>query len=205
MTAQHPLTPRRQPSQRRSQATVEVILTAAAQVLDRTGLAGFTTNAVAERAGVSIGSVYQYFPNKDAITAALIARSSASLRTALASAIDQATGQPLHTGLTLLVRAAVAHQLARPALERTLDQQELRLGLAVADAANLMLLRADLIRFLDHHQGTLTSPDHASLASDALAIARALIDGAACRGELDAQRLERDVVRTLIAFLAGPS
>lgn len=55
------------PRQQRSLATVDVILEAAAQVLEIAGEAGFNTNAIAERAGVGIGSVYRYFPNKQAI------------------------------------------------------------------------------------------------------------------------------------------
>ncbi len=55
------------PRQQRSLATVEVILEAAAQVLEIAGEAGFNTNAIAERAGVGIGSIYRYFPDKRAI------------------------------------------------------------------------------------------------------------------------------------------
>lgn len=55
------------PRQQRSLATVDVILEAAAQVLEIAGEAGFNTNAIAERAGVGIGSIYRYFPNKHAI------------------------------------------------------------------------------------------------------------------------------------------
>jgi len=56
---------------------VAVILEATAQLLERDGLEGFTTNAVAERAGVSIGAIYRYFPNKRALMLALAERESA--------------------------------------------------------------------------------------------------------------------------------
>ncbi len=55
---------RKQPSQARSKATVDAIVEAAARILGDQGWAGFTTNKVAEAAGVSIGSYYQYFPDK---------------------------------------------------------------------------------------------------------------------------------------------
>ena len=58
---------RRRPRQSRARATWDAILEAAAQVLERDGPAGFTTASVAERAGVSIGTLYQYFPDKQAI------------------------------------------------------------------------------------------------------------------------------------------
>ena len=63
--------PRKTPVQKRSQATVDAILDASAQVLRKKGYAKTTTNAIAERAGVSIGSLYEYFPNKEAVFAAL--------------------------------------------------------------------------------------------------------------------------------------
>src|ERR1700734_177650 len=63
-----PLTaPRKQPSQQRSTELVAAILAAAIRVLEREGAARFTTIRVAEVAGVSVGSLYQYFPNKQAI------------------------------------------------------------------------------------------------------------------------------------------
>ena len=63
---------RRRPVQQRSHRTVEAIFEATAQVLLESGEAGLTTNRIAERAGVSIGTLYQYFPNKEAILAAQI-------------------------------------------------------------------------------------------------------------------------------------
>jgi AcrR family transcriptional regulator len=65
---------RRRPSQARSRATWEAIVEAAAQILERHGADGFNTNAVAERAGVSIGTLYQYFPDKRAILLAAARR-----------------------------------------------------------------------------------------------------------------------------------
>jgi AcrR family transcriptional regulator len=65
---------RRNPRQARSRATWAAIIEAAAQVLERDGAAGFNTNSVAERAGVSIGTLYQYFPDKQAILAAAAKR-----------------------------------------------------------------------------------------------------------------------------------
>lgn len=69
MTSQQnpPISSRKQPKQARSTELVAAILEAASQVLAREGAARFTTARVAERAGVSVGSVYQYFPNKAAI------------------------------------------------------------------------------------------------------------------------------------------
>ncbi|RYZ83874.1 MAG: TetR/AcrR family transcriptional regulator, partial [Proteobacteria bacterium] len=64
--------PRKEPKQQRSRQTYQVILQGAAQILRRDGFQKFSTNKVAEESGVSIGSLYQYFPSKEAIVAALI-------------------------------------------------------------------------------------------------------------------------------------
>src|SRR5271154_4150665 len=81
------LQPRKLPRQPRSEATVDAILLAAAQVFERHGYAAGTTNRIAERAGVSIGTLYQYFPNKDAILVALardhLAEGTAALQPSL--------------------------------------------------------------------------------------------------------------------------
>src|SRR6478752_2317725 len=62
---------RREPKQQRSRQTVEAVLEAVQRVLKRHGAEALTTNRIAEAAGVSIGSLYQYFPDKQAIYSAL--------------------------------------------------------------------------------------------------------------------------------------
>ncbi len=71
--------PRKQPRQARAQHTVTAIIEASARILEEQGHGGFTTNAVAELAGTSIGTLYQYFPDKDALLGALIARETSRL------------------------------------------------------------------------------------------------------------------------------
>ncbi|AUM13416.1 TetR/AcrR family transcriptional regulator [Ketobacter alkanivorans] len=68
---QFDLKEKKSPRQARSKATVGAIIQASAQLLEEEGYAALTTNGVAERAGVSIGSVYEYFPGKEAIVAAV--------------------------------------------------------------------------------------------------------------------------------------
>jgi AcrR family transcriptional regulator len=73
-TRKQRLEPRKPPVQNRSKATVDELLAAAAQVFEAQGYAAGTTNRIAKRAGVSIGTLYQYFPSKDAIAVALLER-----------------------------------------------------------------------------------------------------------------------------------
>jgi AcrR family transcriptional regulator len=65
---------RKTPSQTRALRTVETLFEAAIRILGSEGEAGFTTNRIAERAGFSIGTLYQYFPSKEAIVVALVRR-----------------------------------------------------------------------------------------------------------------------------------
>jgi AcrR family transcriptional regulator len=69
-----PISPRKSPLQERSRRTVERILNAAARIFHEQGYAGATTNDIADEADVSVGSLYQYFPNKDALLVALTKR-----------------------------------------------------------------------------------------------------------------------------------
>jgi AcrR family transcriptional regulator len=119
------LKPRKRPSQARSKATVEAILVAAAQVFRRQGYAGATTDRIAERAGVSVGSLYQYFPNKDAILVALterhIGEGFALVRKLLAEALfDLASLESL---LRRFVVAMIALHEHEPELHRVLFEE----------------------------------------------------------------------------------
>ena len=82
---------RKTPVQRRSAATVEFVLDAAARILDEVGLAGLNTNAVARRAGISVGSLYQYFPGKEAIVSALILKAHERIVDGLQHLLDTTT------------------------------------------------------------------------------------------------------------------
>ena len=122
--AQH-LEPRKQPLQQRSQATVEDILTAAAQVFEAHGYAAGTTNRIAARAGVSIGSLYQYFPNKEAVALALLERHLAEgmrrLREWVGRAVAESGG--LHQALRVFVDGMIDLHADRPRLQHILLEE----------------------------------------------------------------------------------
>lgn len=87
------LNKKKQPMQRRSLATVEAIIQAAAQILSSNGYAELTTNAIAQNAGVSIGSLYEYYPGKEAIVADVVTREINGMVQQLISDLDQAMMQ----------------------------------------------------------------------------------------------------------------
>lgn len=108
-----PLKPRKTPRQARSTVTVAAIHEAGIQVLLAGGYARFTTTRVAERAGVSIGSLYQYYPNKQSLLAALLREHLEGVVTAVEAACREAEGQPLAVLVRRLVRGFVQAKLRR--------------------------------------------------------------------------------------------
>ncbi len=122
------LKPLREPQQARSRETFEAILQAAAQVFQRLGYAGATTNRIADRAGVSIGSLYQYFPNKDAILLALSERHLQQGIERLGPLIEAfaADPPPVREGLSILIAAMVGLHADSPRLHRVLFEESPR-------------------------------------------------------------------------------
>lgn len=121
-----PVKPRKSPQQARSRELFESILTAAARVFVRRGYARATTNRIAEAAGVSVGSLYQYFPSKDAIAVELLRR----YREGLLALVEAHLARFSATSLAEAVRALLASLLRGegidPALHRVLIEQVLR-------------------------------------------------------------------------------
>jgi len=102
---------RRQPQQRRARHTVEAVLDAVARILKREGCGAVTTNRVAEVAGVSIGSVYQYFPDKRAIFIALHERHVRAIDQMVEAKLLEHAASPLDTLLRAMVEAMIeAHE-----------------------------------------------------------------------------------------------
>lgn len=187
--------PVRTARQSRSKATVEAILEAAARILSQAGWAGLTTNAVAARAGVSVGSLYEYFADKQAIVDALLDRHLDDAERALAVA---AAGAGQHAGPRDIARALVAGYAALhaedPGLHRALSSQvpigapqlarlksirsravELvtdALQDHVADPAIAARVLVDTADTLTHHwiAGEAAGPDRLAALLDALAV-----------------------------------
>ena len=122
--ARTPTKPRKLPTQERSRATVDAIMQAATYILVRSGWECLTTNAIAERAGVNIGSIYQYFPNKEAIVAELERRHVLQVRDKLTNTLPQLSKQnSLRKALILLVRAMVDEHRIAPAVHRAIEEE----------------------------------------------------------------------------------
>lgn len=192
-----PLSPRKQPTQDRARATMDVILQAAAYILEYEGWTRFTTNRVAEKAGVNIASLYQYFPNKQALVEALRRIHVEQSRQAVIAASADAT-----CPLSAMVRAVLAAHRVSPALHRVfteeLPRQALSQGGECLDDPEL----TDLIR---PHFGNTPSPDLAMFV--ARTAMHAVIHEAVCHHPeyLSHPQFESELVRLLRAYLGEPA
>jgi AcrR family transcriptional regulator len=107
---------------------VEALLDATARVLTREGYDRASTNRIAATAGVSVGSLYQYFPNKEALVAALVARHNREMLQLLRDALKEVASLDLATAMRKLVKAAVDAHLVDSALHRIFAEQVPRMG-----------------------------------------------------------------------------
>jgi AcrR family transcriptional regulator len=128
MARRPPVKPRKEASQERSRATVDALVEATARILVREGFDHASTNRIAEVAGVSVGSLYQYFPGKEALVAAVIERHSREIMDVVRGELAQAANQPVAQGVRTLVTAAVKAHRLDPKLHRVLAEQIPRVG-----------------------------------------------------------------------------
>src|SRR5580698_943268 len=111
-----PASVRRRPKQRRARATVESMLDAVIRILKREGAGAMTTNRIAEVAGVSIGSVYQYFPNKRAIFTALHERHIHQIDRLVQNTLVEHAASSLEDLMRAMIEAMVEAHTSDPEL-----------------------------------------------------------------------------------------
>lgn len=116
---------RKLPIQERSRSTVEVVLTAATQIFEEHGYAAGTTNRIAEKAGVSIGSLYQYFPSKEAIAVALLERHLSETKSRLIRWVDHMIEEQhtLHNAVVDYVESMIDIHSVNPRLQHILLEE----------------------------------------------------------------------------------
>ncbi len=152
--------PRKKPTQSRSGATVEAILQATARVLRRDGYDRLSTNRVAVEAGVSIGSLYQYFPNKESLVAALIDQHRTTMMGIFYDRMREVADAPVAVAASVLVRALVEAHAADPRLHRMLSEQVPRVGRFGHMLETLEVHAAGTVRaYLETRKGELRVAD----------------------------------------------
>ncbi len=189
--------PRKSPTQSRSAETVAVIVEAAARVLEERGFEGFNTNIIAERAGVSIGSLYQYFRNKDSLLASLIEREAEPFLSTLQQIPADISFQ---AALRTLIEASVQQQMRRPELARLLDFAERQASFEVLAKNAVDRVQSILIGLLSRPNAPEVD-DRTVAALELLSLIRALTDAAGERLEKDYARLVDRIHGAICGYL----
>jgi AcrR family transcriptional regulator len=123
-----PTKPRKNATQARSRATIDALVEATARILVREGFEKTSTNRIAEIAGVSVGSLYQYFPGKEALVAAVIDRHNEEIMGIVRAAFTEVADLPIDKAVRKLVTVAIEAHRINPKLHRVLAEQIPRTG-----------------------------------------------------------------------------
>ena len=198
------LTPRKAPKQRRSRQTVEAILTATARVLVQDGYAKTSTNRVAKVAGVSIGSLYQYFPSKEALVLALVNQHCEQMLNLLVESGSSMLDEPLDVAVRTYVRAMLAAHAVDPTLHRVLVTQALHLGLDVI-AGMEKTARTVVQTYLDHRRSDILVADTELAAFVLVSAVEAVTHNAVINQpqHLRSRALEDEICALILRYLQG--
>ena len=190
--------PRKRPIQGRARATVDAILLASAHILKTEGIDRATTNRIARLAGVSIGSLYQYFPNKHAVVAAVRERQAEWFDRSVEQEATRRVTSSLRDAVLPAIERLIAMHRADPALHRALAQGERALD-AHGDASYRRLLQ----QFLEDHAETLRPLDPELASAIAVRALEAVIHGTALDEpeRLDDPAFAREVTELFVRYI----
>jgi AcrR family transcriptional regulator len=197
---------RKEASQARSRATVEALVDATARILVREGFDKASTNRIAAVAGVSVGSLYQYFPGKEALVAAVIERHQQEIMQLVRGELAQVASQPLKQAVRTLVTVAVESHRIDPKLHRVLAEQIPRVGklekVETFNRANYALFEA----YLERHRKEIRAADLELAAFVCVTSIEALTHTAVLHHDISdkaAAALIDEATRLVVGYLTG--
>ncbi|MFE4454831.1 TetR/AcrR family transcriptional regulator [Streptomyces sp. NPDC056796] len=198
------LQPRKQPRQVRSELTRQRILDAAARVFAEYGYAAGTTNRIAERARVSIGSLYQYYPNKDAVLVELLTRHLEAGMAAVPLDEDAQLPESIEGIMRFYVRSAIENHREDPKLLRVMIEQGPRAPELLERIADSERKRITYARGLlgNHPDVRVADVDIAArlVAATVEMVVHRVVAGP---GHVDVERFEDELVTMLTRYLTG--
>jgi AcrR family transcriptional regulator len=198
--------PRKLASQERSRLTVDALLGATARVLLKEGYDRASTNRIAEVAGVSIGSLYQYFPSKEALVAAVIDRHTQNISEVTRNALVKAAALPIEAAAREFVSVAIDGHRVNPKLHGVLAEQIPHVGrlqnIEALQQEGYALVRA----YLEAHRDEIDVADLDLAAFVLVTVVEALTHAAVLRrpdilSDEIADRFVDDVTRLLVRYL----
>ncbi|GAA3636452.1 TetR/AcrR family transcriptional regulator [Kineosporia mesophila] len=203
MPRQTPIQPRKQPRQARAELTRRRILDAAAHVFAEYGYAAGTTNRIAEQAGISIGSLYQYYPNKDALLLELLSQHlDASPMLALTE--NGSAQRDLEDMLRATVRASIDNHRHDPHLLQVMIEQAPRSGELIARMETVQRETAQRLETVLREHPEVRVADVATAAQLVLTTVELSVHLlVAAPDPVDASHLETEMVAMLSGYLRG--
>jgi len=199
------LQPRKAPRQARSKAMVDTILDAVARVLVERGYAKTNTNLVADAAGISVGSLYQYFPNKDALIIALRERHVGRMLGLFEDVVAKMDASGcLRSDFEALIEALVTAHLVEPELNRILEEEFPGFHLPLSLPVRQRFFEA-IRAVLSKHEASLTTPDIDVAAFVVQRMLKALINAVVLVAPpgLNAASVRSEIVPAVIGYLTA--
>jgi AcrR family transcriptional regulator len=189
---------RKVPTQQRSRATVEAIVEAATHVLGRRGWAEFNTNEVAGVAGASIGSLYQYFPNKLSLIEAIRRRHFDGV----IAVLKKACTEPAESSVDSLVQGMLQLHSSNPSLHKALLEEAPRFGPSVAHVEFEKEYRELFCAFVSKHLGGRRIASTRLIARVLAAAIEGAVHEAAMHGLSRSPALKREIVSLVCSYLS---
>ena len=198
--------PRKSASQERSRLTVDALLEATARILLKEGYDKASTNRIAEVAGVSIGSLYQYFPSKEAWVAAVIDRHTQEIAEVTRKALVKVAARPIEVAAREFVSVAIDAHRVDPKLHGVLAEQIPRVGRLENIEANVREGYALVRGYLEAHRDEIDVADLDLAAFVLVTVVEALTHAAVLRRpdilvDDKARRFVDDVTRLVVRYL----
>jgi AcrR family transcriptional regulator len=205
--AARPLTkPRKDASQERSRATVDALVEATARILVKEGFDKASTNRIADVAGVSVGSLYQYFPSKESLVAAVIERHQHDIMRTVRAELADVLSLPVEKAVRQLVTIAVKAHRVDPQLHRVVAEQIPRVGrlekLAAFNRENYTLFRT----YLEAHRDEVCVDDLELASFICVTSVEALTHSAVLSEKLSDRAMEAlidETTRLIVGYLKG--
>ncbi|MCK1721168.1 TetR/AcrR family transcriptional regulator [Bradyrhizobium sp. 141] len=195
MARKPPTNPRKNASQARSRATVDALVEATARILVREGFEKASTNRIADIAGVSVGSLYQYFPSKEALVAAVIERHNDEIMKVVRAAFVEVADMPIDKAVRRLVTVAIEAHHIDPDLHRILAEQIPRIGQLKDVEASNREVHALVRAYLERHRKEMRKIDPDLAAFICVSAIEAVAHNTVLNG---AEMLSQKMVRTLV-------
>jgi AcrR family transcriptional regulator len=199
---------RKEPVQRRARETVDAILTATERIVREHDFDRVTTNEIARLAGVSVGSLYQYFPCKQALIVAVAERREGEIARLIENALLRASTMPLAEGVRVVVETTIGAHVADRALHRAVSKQVLRMGAAerLAERKRLFCFTKHIAAFFEQRRFELRVPDPQLAAFFVVQTVEALSDAIAEHPPAaDQERVIEEMTILLVNYLSKPT